>query len=113
MAEGLSFFCTDLGKKKKKFYLISGLNYLHQGGLWFHLCLFYVWLVCEWDYAKTTEQISTELQWRMGLGPEWTPLTFGVDMDKGKDPGVIYEWVQVGTVGPAWRNALQEYCVPL
>ena len=37
-------------------------------------CMF----VCQQDYTKTTEQISTKLGWKMVLGPEQTPLTFGV-----------------------------------
>lgn len=43
-------------------------------------------LVCDQDYTKTTEQISVKLEWRVGLGPEWTPLTFFADPDKDKDP---------------------------
>lgn len=33
---------------------------------------------------KTTEPISTDLGWRMALGPEETTLTFGADPDKEK-----------------------------
>lgn len=33
-------------------------------------------------HEKTTSQISTKLGWRMGLGLEWTPLTFGADPGK-------------------------------
>lgn len=36
-------------------------------------------LVCDLDNTKTTEQISSKIVWRTGLGPEWTPLTFGAD----------------------------------
>lgn len=43
-------------------------------------------LVCDQDYTKTTEQISVKLEWRVGLAPEWTPLTFFADPDKDKDP---------------------------
>lgn len=43
-------------------------------------------LVCDQDYTKTTEQISVKLEWRVGLGPEWTPLMFFADPDKDKDP---------------------------
>ena len=39
-------------------------------------------MVCEQDYTKTAERIPTELEWRMGLSPEQTPLTFGADPDK-------------------------------
>ena len=28
------------------------------------------WVVCHWNYTKTTEQISTKFGWRMGLGSE-------------------------------------------
>ena len=38
--------------------------------LCFKPCLFVVWLVCQQDYTKSTEQISRKLGWRMGLGPE-------------------------------------------
>lgn len=36
-------------------------------------------LVCDQDNTKTSEWISTILEWRMGLGPEWTLLTFDTD----------------------------------
>lgn len=39
------------------------------------------------DYAKATELISTTLSRSMDLSPEWHPMTFGVDPDKGEDPG--------------------------
>ena len=26
----------------------------------------------------------------MGLGPEYTTLTFGADLDKGMDPGIFF-----------------------
>ena len=35
-------------------------------------------------HKKTTLPISTKLGWRMGLGPEQTPLTSDVDLDKGE-----------------------------
>lgn len=45
------------------------------------------WFVC-WTVSrmtqKTTEPISTDLWWRMDLGPEQTTLTFGAGPDKGK-----------------------------
>lgn len=44
------------------------------------------WLVCQQHYTKTTEQISTKLRWRMGLGP----LTFSVDPDIRTDPRVFF-----------------------
>lgn len=36
----------------------------------FHLCLLVSWLVCNQDYTKTTEWISTKLGWRTDLGQE-------------------------------------------
>ena len=47
------------------------------------------WLVCNHNYTKTTQRISTKLGWRMGLGPEQTPETLGTDLDKGTDPGIF------------------------
>ena len=32
-------------------------------------------------HKKTTERVSIELGWRMGLSPEQTPFTFGADQD--------------------------------
>ena len=37
------------------------------------------WLVCKKDYTKTTDRISMKLSCKMDLGPEYTPLTFGMD----------------------------------
>ena len=45
-------------------------------------------LVCDHDYTKTTEWIFMKLGRTMGLGPEKTPLTFGVDSDKGMNLGI-------------------------
>ena len=36
-------------------------------------------LVCKQDYTKTAEQMFIEVGWRMGLGREESPSTFGVD----------------------------------
>ena len=50
--------------------------------LCFHLCPsvgWFVCLVCQNDYTKTTQRISTKLGWRMGLGPEQTPVAVGTD----------------------------------
>ena len=52
-------------------------------------CLLVGWLVCQQDSTNSTEQISMRLGWRMCLGPEKTPLTFGVDLNKGKDAGFL------------------------
>ena len=49
------------------------------------ICFFIDWLVCQWDYTKSSEQIPTKLGWRIGLSPEVTPITFGADLDKGTD----------------------------
>ena len=35
------------------------------------------WLVCQQEYAKTTEWVSMKSEWRMGLSPQWTPFTVG------------------------------------
>ena len=42
--------------------------------------LFFWWLVT--NYRTTTEQTSTILGWRTGLGPEQTRLIFSVDLEK-------------------------------
>lgn len=42
--------------------------------------------VCRQEYTKTTEWISAKLR-RMGHGPRKSPFHFGVDPDKGADPG--------------------------
>lgn len=47
------------------------------------------WLVCNQNNPKTTEKIFTKLGGRMGQGPEWTPLTFGVD------PGISSHFVSI------------------
>lgn len=51
--------------------------------------VFVCWLVCQEDYTKTTEGISTKLGWKMGVSQEQTPLTSGADPDKGLDSGTI------------------------
>ena len=38
-------------------------------------------------HKKIAERISGKLGWRFVLGPEQTPLTVGVDPNKGMDPG--------------------------
>ena len=37
------------------------------------------------DYTKTTEQVYLKLEWRIGLSPEQSPSTLGLDMDKMTD----------------------------
>lgn len=44
----------------------------------------------EQNYAKSTEQIPIKLRWRMDFIPEWTPLTFGTDLDKVLDQGSFF-----------------------
>ena len=53
------------------------------------LTVFICWLGCQLDYAKTTEQIAIKLGTRPGVSPEQAPFTFGVDLDKGTDPGIF------------------------
>lgn len=48
----------------------------------FRIC-FVGWLVCQKDCTKTTGQGSMKPGSRSGLGPEKTPLSFHVDLDKG------------------------------
>lgn len=50
---------------------------------WKTLRWFICWIVSRMT-QKTTEPISTDLGWRMALGPEETTLTFGADPDKEK-----------------------------
>ena len=57
-------------------------NLINQGGLVFaFVSLFFGLLVCQQDFTKTTEWISTKLRCRMSLSPERTPLTFILDTD--------------------------------
>lgn len=57
-------------------------RWLCRGGYSFtHFQLLVGWFVGR-IYTKTTKQISIKLWWRMGLSPEWTPLTSGADPDK-------------------------------
>lgn len=45
----------------------------------FSPCPFVDWLVgLSARLHKSTQRISTKLRWRLGPGPEWTLLTFGV-----------------------------------
>lgn len=48
----------------------SRSSYLRQKRLCFHPCSFVNWLVCDQDYIKTEELISTKLGWKMGIVPE-------------------------------------------
>ena len=64
--------------------------YLHQGCYVFACVgLFVSCLFCEQNYTKTTGWISTKLGWMMGLGPEQTPSTFGLNLDKEMDQGLF------------------------
>lgn len=56
-------------------------HYLSKGG--FHPCLFVCLFICQQYYTKTNEQWD-------GLSPEWTPLSFGVDLGKRTDPGIFF-----------------------
>lgn len=77
MTERLFYGCLEEGSKNstKEVYVFTPV------------ILLVVWLVCRQDYRETTERIFTELGWGMGLGPEQTPFTSGVDPVKGTDPG--------------------------
>ena len=55
------------------FFLLTSAKEVH---------LLFGWFVSRIT-QKTTDRISTELGWRMGLCPEQTPLTFGADPDEG------------------------------
>lgn len=39
-------------------------------------------LVCQQDSTESFERISSKLEGRTRLSPEYTPLTFGVDLEK-------------------------------
>lgn len=54
------------------------------------------WLVCRQDCKKMTERIVTKLEWRMGLSPEWTPLTPDEDPCKGTDPRFVLTFARRG-----------------
>lgn len=62
---------SDVAKKvKKKAKSMCGKHYnICKVGYDFYVCCPFV-LVCRQDYIKTTQWISTKLDWRMGLGPE-------------------------------------------
>lgn len=51
-------------------------------------------LVCSQNYKKTTEHISTEPGWRIGLGPEQTSITFEVVPDKQTDPRFVSHFIK-------------------
>ena len=53
------------------------------------ICLLVCWVI-SWTTQKTTEGISMKLQCSVGLNPEQTPLTFGVNTNKGTDPGTYF-----------------------
>lgn len=58
---------------------VSGSEKSSPMRLCFHLCPFVSWpdgRFCQLDYEEKTEQISTKRAWKMGLGPEWTLVTF-------------------------------------
>lgn len=51
-------------------------------------------LVCQQDFTKkTTETISMDLGWRLGLSPEQTSVTSGADLDEGMDKGFLSHFV--------------------
>ena len=54
----------------------------------FHLLVYR--LVCEQDYTKTTERISTKVWSKKSLGREQIPKTPVVDLDEGTDPGMLF-----------------------
>ena len=62
-----------------------------------YLLAVFGWLVhlsvCQQNNTKTIEQISMKLGWRMGLGPELTPSTFGADRDKGMHLGIYFHFL--------------------
>lgn len=49
------------------------------------VCLMVCWLACRQDNTKTASWLSRELWQKIGLGPEWTLLTFGAYVDIGTD----------------------------
>lgn len=51
--------------------------------------LFSWWLVCQQDYTKAKELTD------LSLGSEKTTLTFGVDLDKGEDPGSFLTFLNI------------------
>ena len=57
--------------------------------------MFIGWLDCRQDYMKNIQHISTKLGWRMGLGPEKTPITIGAAPDKVNQLAILRELVWV------------------
>ena len=47
------------------------------------------WLVCQQDYTKAKELTD------LSLSLEKATLTFGVDLDKGKDPGSFLTFLNI------------------
>ena len=74
---------------------ICGNYCLQQGVYVFITCvsLFVCLFVYQWNYTKTSEQISMKLGWRRGLGPEQTLLTFGADPYKRTHSGFFSEFL--------------------
>ena len=64
-------------------------------------------LVCDQDYTKTTEQISTKLGRRTGLGSEQSPLSFALDLNKETEPiHFVLSFFNIGIKSPVCRQLL-------
>lgn len=50
----------------------------------------FCWFVCQKDCTKTTGQSCMKLGLRLGLGPDETPLSFHVNLDKGADAETFF-----------------------
>lgn len=55
--------------------------------------MFVCWVVS--SVTQTPKWISIRPGWEMDLTLEQNPLTSGVDLDEGLDPGIFLQWVNV------------------
>lgn len=55
--------------------------------LYFHPRDFVWWFVSTIS-QKLLNRFQPDFGWRRGLSPEYIPLTFSADLDKGFDPGI-------------------------
>lgn len=77
--QGLDFPTCSVGVQVKREQLSTIYSYVSP------VCLLVGWLDCQHECAKTTGWISTKLEWRTDLSPQWTQLTSREDSIKRTD----------------------------
>ena len=77
--QGLDFPTCSVGVQVKREQLSTIYSYVSP------VCLLVGWLDCQHECAKTTGWISTKLEWRTDLSPQWTQLTSREDPIKRTD----------------------------